>query len=93
MDWLDRLTFREIEQINEKQKRVSKQTYLMVEFPEVVHRLDKLDIVYFETGAEEVIVAPTKSHRALFYDSTINMVWIWTQNKHLLSPGRDKISR
>lgn len=35
VDWLDRLTFREIEVINEKEKRASEYLYLMVEFSEV----------------------------------------------------------
>jgi phosphatidylinositol 3-kinase len=33
VDWLDRLTFREIEVINEKEKRNSDYLYLMIEFP------------------------------------------------------------
>ncbi|CAG2064852.1 unnamed protein product [Timema podura] len=35
VDWLDRLTFREIEMINEKEKRNSEYMYLMVEFPTI----------------------------------------------------------
>jgi phosphatidylinositol 3-kinase len=35
VDWLDRLTFREIEMINEREKRSSSYLYLMVEFPVV----------------------------------------------------------
>ncbi|CAD1474675.1 unnamed protein product, partial [Heterotrigona itama] len=35
VDWLDRLTFREIELINEREKRASEYLYLMIEFPEV----------------------------------------------------------
>lgn len=35
VDWLDRLTFREIEHINEAEKRLSRYFYLMVEFPQV----------------------------------------------------------
>ena len=35
VDWLDRLTFREIEMINEKEKRESDYLYLMIEFPTV----------------------------------------------------------
>lgn len=33
IDWLDRLTFREIELINQKEKEASNLLYLMVEFP------------------------------------------------------------
>uniref|UniRef100_A0A182PPU7 Phosphatidylinositol 3-kinase catalytic subunit type 3 n=1 Tax=Anopheles epiroticus TaxID=199890 RepID=A0A182PPU7_9DIPT len=35
IDWLDRLTFRELEVINEMEKRNSQFLYLMVEFPQV----------------------------------------------------------
>ncbi|XP_011502778.1 PREDICTED: phosphatidylinositol 3-kinase catalytic subunit type 3 [Ceratosolen solmsi marchali] len=35
VDWLDRLTFREIELINEQEKRASDYLYLMVEFPQI----------------------------------------------------------
>lgn len=35
MDWLDRLTFREIEMINESEKRNSDYLYLNIEFPTV----------------------------------------------------------
>lgn len=35
VDWLDRLTFREIGMINEKEKRKSDYMYVMVEFPVV----------------------------------------------------------
>lgn len=48
VDWLDRLTFREIEVINEQQKRESNFLYLMIEFPRIV--CDNVDytVVYFE---------------------------------------------
>lgn len=36
VDWLDRLTFREIEMINEKEKTESDYLYLLIEFPTVV---------------------------------------------------------
>jgi len=36
LDWLDRLSFREMELINEKEKRESQFMYLMVEFPEII---------------------------------------------------------
>jgi hypothetical protein len=35
VDWLDRLTFREIELINEQEKRASEYLYLMLEFPQI----------------------------------------------------------
>lgn len=36
VDWLDRLTFREIEMINEKEKTESDYLYLLIEFPSIV---------------------------------------------------------
>ncbi|XP_076350143.1 phosphatidylinositol 3-kinase 59F isoform X2 [Tachypleus tridentatus] len=53
VDWLDRLTFREIEMINEQEKRSSNFMYLMVEFPCVVMNNTEYSIVYFEQDAEE----------------------------------------
>ena len=35
IDWLDRLTFIEIEKINQKEKLSSNQLFLMIEFPQV----------------------------------------------------------
>ncbi|XP_032217979.2 phosphatidylinositol 3-kinase catalytic subunit type 3 [Nematostella vectensis] len=54
VDWLDRLTFREIEMINEKEKRNSNFMYLMVKFPRVHYDGQDYNIVYFEKDADEV---------------------------------------
>ena len=48
VDWLDRLTFREIELINEKEKRDSNFMYLMIEFPRVKYEQIGFTVVYFE---------------------------------------------
>ncbi|KAJ2938471.1 hypothetical protein O0L34_g12916 [Tuta absoluta] len=54
VDWLDRLTFREIEMINEKEKRSSDYMYLMVEFPTV--QIDGVNhaVVYYEQDGDEM---------------------------------------
>ncbi|XP_041980818.1 phosphatidylinositol 3-kinase catalytic subunit type 3 [Aricia agestis] len=54
VDWLDRLTFREIEMINEKEKRSSNYMYLMIEFPTV--ELDGIEhaVVYYEQDGDEM---------------------------------------
>lgn len=54
MDWLDRLTFRELELINENEKRSSNYLYLMVEFPSIT--VDNIPhyIVYFEQDGDDV---------------------------------------
>lgn len=36
VDWLDRLTFREIEVINEREKSESDYLYLLIEFPAII---------------------------------------------------------
>ncbi|XP_030369536.1 phosphatidylinositol 3-kinase catalytic subunit type 3 isoform X2 [Scaptodrosophila lebanonensis] len=49
VDWLDRLTFREIEVINEREKRMSDYMFLMIEFPTVtLDDVHNYSVVYFE---------------------------------------------
>ena len=48
VDWIDRLTYREIEMINEKQKRDSNFMYLMIEFSRIHFDATEFAIVYFE---------------------------------------------
>ena len=48
VDWLDRLTFREIEMINEQHKRDSNFMYLMIEFPHIHIDGTECSVVYFE---------------------------------------------
>lgn len=55
IDWLDRLTFREIELINEREKRVSEYLYLMIEFPEVTMDGIPYSVVYYEKDGDEVV--------------------------------------
>ncbi|XP_031574116.1 phosphatidylinositol 3-kinase catalytic subunit type 3-like isoform X2 [Actinia tenebrosa] len=54
VDWLDRLTFREIEMINEKEKRNSNFMYLMVKFPRIHYDGMDYNVVYFEKDADNV---------------------------------------
>uniref|UniRef100_A0A5F8HG43 Phosphatidylinositol 3-kinase catalytic subunit type 3 n=1 Tax=Monodelphis domestica TaxID=13616 RepID=A0A5F8HG43_MONDO len=53
VDWLDRLTFREIEMINESEKRSSNFMYLMVEFRCVKCEDKEYGIVYYEKDGDE----------------------------------------
>ena len=48
LDWLDRLTFREIELINEREKRKSNFMFLMVEFPKIVWQGKEVNVVHNE---------------------------------------------
>lgn len=57
VDWLDRLTFREIELINEQEKRISNCMFLMVEFPQIAHNNIEHTIVYFEKDSDKLAPA------------------------------------
>lgn len=46
-DWLDRLTFREIEMINENEKTASDYLYLLIEFPTVVCEQNDQTVGFF----------------------------------------------
>lgn len=48
VDWLDRLTFREIHLITEKHKRESNSLFLMIEFPRVHFDDTDYSVMYFE---------------------------------------------
>ena len=52
VDWLDRLVFREIELINDKEKRLSDFMYLMIEFPKATLRERTYHILWWETKVE-----------------------------------------
>lgn len=54
IDWLDRLSFREIELINEREKQQTDHLYLMIEFPTALVDDKPYSIVYFEPNGEEV---------------------------------------
>ncbi|KAG8194041.1 hypothetical protein JTE90_028384 [Oedothorax gibbosus] len=54
VDWLDRLTFREIEVINEKEKRSSNFMFLMIEFPRITSGGIEHTLVYFEEDGDEL---------------------------------------
>lgn len=54
VDWLDRLTFREIELINEKEKKTSNYPYLMIEFPEIISNGVVYSVVHYEQDGDEI---------------------------------------
>ncbi|XP_065512602.1 phosphatidylinositol 3-kinase catalytic subunit type 3 isoform X2 [Caloenas nicobarica] len=61
VDWLDRLTFREIEMINEREKRSSNFMYLMIEFRCVKCDDKEYGIVYYEKDGDESSTILTSS--------------------------------
>ncbi|XP_044740511.1 phosphatidylinositol 3-kinase catalytic subunit type 3 isoform X4 [Chrysoperla carnea] len=95
IDWLDRLTFREIEMINEKEKRNSDYLYLMVEFPRVFVENVPHYVVYYEPDGDEIYQFRSQADMVTVPDPEIlqeNLV----ESKHhklarsLRSGGNDK---
>ena len=73
VDWLDRLTFREIEVINEKEKRESNLLYLAVEFPKFHYGGIEHHVIYFEPDGELHETLLPKSTFRLVLDPDWNM--------------------
>ena len=73
VDWLDRLTFREIEVINESEKRSNKCMYLTIEFP--AFHFDNIEhtVVFFEADSLLDEFHPPKSELLLVNDQEWNM--------------------
>ena len=50
IDWMDRLTFKEINQLSDKLKRESKSLFLNVQFPTFKNGRENVAVLYFEQG-------------------------------------------
>uniref|UniRef100_A0A6B2EGU4 Phosphatidylinositol 3-kinase catalytic subunit type 3 n=1 Tax=Phlebotomus kandelakii TaxID=1109342 RepID=A0A6B2EGU4_9DIPT len=85
VDWLDRLTFREIEVINEKEKRQSDYMYLMVEFPSVFVDEKPCSIVYFEPDGDQKYTFISKPKLVTVPDPEILLDNLVEKKHHLLS--------
>ncbi|XP_062590997.1 phosphatidylinositol 3-kinase catalytic subunit type 3-like [Saccostrea cucullata] len=85
VDWLDRLTFREIEMINEKQKRDSKFMYLMIEFPFIHYDETEYTVVYFEKDGDEPFVFKTVADLVQVPDPEIDMENLVESKHHKLA--------
>ncbi|KQK78758.1 phosphatidylinositol 3-kinase catalytic subunit type 3 isoform X5 [Amazona aestiva] len=73
VDWLDRLTFREIEMINEREKRSSNFMYLMIEFRCVKCDDKEYGIVYYEKDGDESSPILTNSEIVKIPDPQMSM--------------------
>ncbi|XP_028821207.1 phosphatidylinositol 3-kinase catalytic subunit type 3 isoform X2 [Denticeps clupeoides] len=85
VDWLDRLTFREIEMINESEKRSSNFMYLMVEFPRVKCGEREYSIVYYEKDGDETAPLLTTSGIVKVPDPQICMENLVESKHHKLA--------
>lgn len=72
VDWLDRLTFREIELINEKEKRSSNFMFLMIEFPRIVVGNQEYILVYFEEDGDALCYSNNSNEIVLVPDPEIS---------------------
>lgn len=71
-DWLDKLTFREIEKISQEEKTRSKQMYLTIEFPKIVIENVEYNVIFFEKNAEESCKLDIlKEYGVLIYDDEL----------------------
>ncbi|MGH0126328.1 UNVERIFIED_CONTAM: hypothetical protein FKN15_031551 [Acipenser sinensis] len=85
VDWLDRLTFREIEMINESEKRSSNFMYLMVEFPRVKSADKEFGIVYYEKDGDESSPMLTSSDIVKVPDPQMSMENLVESKHHKLA--------
>jgi len=72
-DWLDRLTFREIELINEREKRTSNYMYLVVEFPRLEYHEVEYTVVYYEKGGDDAMAMLTQSEHSVLNDDETSL--------------------
>ncbi|XP_052794304.1 phosphatidylinositol 3-kinase catalytic subunit type 3-like isoform X2 [Mya arenaria] len=85
IDWLDRLTFREIEMVNERQKRDSNHMYLMIEFPRVFYENIDYTIVYFEKGGDDGNTFNTYGDLVVIPDPEISLENLVESKHHRLA--------
>lgn len=85
VDWLDRLTFREIEMINEREKRNSNFMFLMIEFPQIQYEGLEYSVVYFEKDGEEVYQYRTQAELVTIPEPEMNMENLLESKHHKLA--------
>ncbi|RZF41148.1 hypothetical protein LSTR_LSTR010800 [Laodelphax striatellus] len=68
IDWLDKLTFREVEILYEMEKRKSNNWYLMIEFPQVMLNDLLYSIVYYEKDGDDIHLYKSESNRIMLKD-------------------------
>lgn len=85
VDWLDRLTFREIELINEKEKRDSNFLYMMLEFPELSTGEQLCSVVYYEPDADNRYLFISKPKLVTVPDTEILQENLVERKHHRLS--------
>uniref|UniRef100_A0A224Z169 Phosphatidylinositol 3-kinase catalytic subunit type 3 n=1 Tax=Rhipicephalus zambeziensis TaxID=60191 RepID=A0A224Z169_9ACAR len=85
VDWLDRLTFREIEVVNSKEKSSSNQMFLMIEFPRVVFRDQEYTVIYFEKDGDDPCQASLPAEIVTVPDPDVSLENLVESKHHKLS--------
>uniref|UniRef100_A0A0B7AR12 Phosphatidylinositol 3-kinase catalytic subunit type 3 n=1 Tax=Arion vulgaris TaxID=1028688 RepID=A0A0B7AR12_9EUPU len=85
IDWLDRLTFREIELVNEQEKRDSDFMYLMVEFPHIHYENIPYTLVYYEKEGDKAYEYQTQRETVIVNDPEITLENIVESKHHKLA--------
>ncbi|XP_061516913.1 phosphatidylinositol 3-kinase catalytic subunit type 3 [Anopheles gambiae] len=85
IDWLDRLTFRELEVINEMEKRNSQFLYLMVEFPQVYIHEKLYSVIHLEKNSNSVVTFIAKPKIVVVPDCEIHQENLVERKHHRLS--------
>lgn len=88
VDWLDRLTFAEVEKISQKKKQSSNLLFLMVEFPQVHSEGVSHSIVYFERNGDQLNLTGSKSDILRFNDPEIQQENLVETKHHRLVRSR-----
>ena len=73
VDWLDRITFAEIERISQKDKSASAKLYLNIEFPHTMDMDLPISVVYFEQGGDNVVYSPESNEICPLPDPDIGL--------------------
>ncbi|XP_053662768.1 phosphatidylinositol 3-kinase catalytic subunit type 3 [Anopheles marshallii] len=85
IDWLDRLTFRELEVINEMEKRNSQFLYLMVEFPQVFIEEKMYSVIHLEKNSNSMLTFIPKPKIVVVPDCEIHQENLVERKHHRLS--------
>lgn len=89
IDWLDKLTFLEMEKMTQKMKANSKNMFLSVEFPKaLIENTIDVPIMYYETTLEDqrMLLSPVKTHELnIINDPELGLENIIENKHHRLS--------
>ncbi|VDP07739.1 unnamed protein product [Soboliphyme baturini] len=85
VDWLDRLTFRQIEVVDASEKRMSNELYLMIEFPSAVAQENDYFVIHYEQNEEDTFCHNPYPTLVRFPDPEIGMENLVEAKHHILA--------